>query len=49
MKSHEPRIGQDSKKHVPKGTFLIKSIKKLKHSESDAGRTPNGNVLNQIY
>ena len=30
-------------------TFLIKSIKKLKHSEPDAGRAPNGHVLNQIY
>ena len=29
-------------------TFLIKFIKKLKHSEPDAGRAPNGHVRNGI-
>ena len=28
-------------------TFLMKSIKKLKQSEPDTGRAPNGHFLNE--
>ena len=28
-------------------TFLMKSIKKLKHSEPDTGRAPHGHFLNE--
>ena len=29
-------------------TFLMKSIQKLEHSESDTGRAPPGHLLNEI-